>query len=51
MKVAKLELKIIVALFITGYEFDLVDGSGKAPNPFPRVNYNDIHQVRSLPAM
>ena len=46
MKVAKLEMKLILALFLTRYEFDLVDKDGKFPNPLPVPNRNDIHQVR-----
>ena len=46
MKVAKLEMKLIMALFLTRYEFGLVDKDGKFPNPLPVPNRNDIHQVR-----
>jgi cytochrome P450 len=45
MKVAKLEIKLIVALFLTGYEFDMVDKFGQPPKEFPKVDRNDIHQV------
>ncbi len=45
MKVAKLEIKVILALFIAGYDFDVVDSSGNFPTEFPKVDYNDIHQV------
>lgn len=48
MKLAKLEIKMIVALFLTGFEYDLVDGSGKFPNPFPKADRNDIQQVRHI---
>ena len=46
MKVAKLEMKLILAMFLTRYEFDLVDEDGKFPNPLPVPDRNDIHQVR-----
>lgn len=47
MKVAKLEMKLILALFLMRYEFDLVDKDGKFPDPLPVPNRNDIHQVRA----
>ena len=46
MKVAKLEMKLILAVFLTRYKFNLVDKDGKFPNPLPIPNRNDIHQVR-----
>lgn len=46
MKIAKLEIKIIIALFFTGYEYDVVDAHGRPVNYLPNPNYNDIHQVR-----
>ena len=46
MKIAKLELKLIGAMFLMRYEFDLVDKTGKFPNPLPSPDRNDIHQVR-----
>jgi len=45
MKVAKLEMKLIMALFLTRYEFHLVDKDGRFPNPSPVRNRNDNHQV------
>lgn len=45
MKVAKLEIKIIVAMFVAGYEFDIVDSQGKFPKAVPNPNFNDIHQA------
>jgi len=50
VKVAKLEMKLIVALFLTRYEFDLVDENGKFPDPLPVPDRNDIHQPRPLGA-
>jgi len=46
MKMAKLEMKSILALFLTRYEFDLVDKDGKFPDPLPVPDRNDVHQVR-----
>jgi cytochrome P450 len=45
MKVAKLEMKMIAAMFLMRYDFELVDGSGKFPKSLPVPNRNDIHQV------
>jgi len=44
-KVAKLEMKLILAMFLMRYEFDLVDEDGKFPKTLPVPNRNDIHQV------
>jgi hypothetical protein len=46
MRVAKLEMKLILATFLTGYEFDLVDKDGKFPDPLPVPDRNNLHQVR-----
>jgi len=45
MKVAKLEIKLVAALFLTRYEFDLVDKDGKFPDPLPVPDRNDSQQV------
>lgn len=45
MRVAKLEIKIVIALFLAGYEYDIVDEEGRFPKHLPKPNYNDIHQV------
>lgn len=45
MKVAKLEMKLITAMFLMRYEYKLVDESGKFPKSLPVPNRNDIHQV------
>jgi sterol 14-demethylase len=47
MKAAKLEMKLILAIFLTRYEFDLVDKDGKFPDPLPVPDRNNIHQVRT----
>jgi len=46
MKMARLEMKLILAMFLMRYEFDLVDEDGKFPDPLPVPNRNDPHQVR-----
>lgn len=46
MKVAKLEIKMIVAMFVTGYEYEVVDSQGRKCEKLPVPNYNDIQQVR-----
>ena len=46
MRMAKLEMKLIMALFLTRYEFDLVDKDGKFPDPLPIPDRNDMHLVR-----
>jgi len=40
-KAAKLEMKLIAALFLTRYEFEIVDKDGKFPDPLPVPNRND----------
>ena len=46
MKVAKLEMKLILVLLLTRYEYDLVDKDGKFPDPLPAPNRNDSLHVR-----
>jgi len=45
-RLAKLEMKLILAVFLTRYKFDLVDEDGKFPDPPPVPNRNDTHRVR-----
>jgi sterol 14-demethylase len=45
MRAAKLEMKLLVSLFILSFEYKLVDASGNFPNPLPQANRNDIHEV------
>ncbi|KDR74009.1 hypothetical protein GALMADRAFT_71675 [Galerina marginata CBS 339.88] len=47
MKVAKLEIKVIMAVMLAGYDFDVVDKNGKHMNELPKPDRNDIHQVCS----
>ena len=43
MKVAKLEMKSILAMFLMRYEYQLVNEDGEFPDPLPVPNRNDIH--------
>ena len=45
MKVAKFEMRLIMAMFLMRYDYKLVDKDGKFPNPLPVPNRNDP-QVR-----
>ena len=47
MRIAKLEMKVIIAMFLVGYEYELVDGSGNFLKELPLQDRNDIQQVRS----
>ena len=48
MKIAKLEIKMIVAMFVMGYEYDVVDSDGRISKRVPVPNYNEQQQVRLL---
>ncbi|KAF7979339.1 hypothetical protein HWV62_42761 [Athelia sp. TMB] len=48
---AKLEIKMIVALFLAGYEYELVDKAGKPPKSLPIPDENDLQRVSLLLAM
>jgi sterol 14-demethylase len=45
MKIAKFEMKMILALFLSRYEYTLVDVSGRPLKEMPKLNRNDIHKV------
>ena len=45
MKIAKLEMKLVLALILLGYEYELVDGNGKYPKALPDQDRNDVLQV------
>ena len=47
MRFAKLEMKIVLAILLIRYDFELVDGNGNFPKEPPVQDRNDIHQVRS----
>ena len=45
MKIAKLEIKLVLAMILLGYEYELVDGNGNYPKGVPSQNRNDTMQV------
>ena len=45
MKVAKLEIKMILVLILVRYGYTLVDAAGMPPKQLPKPDKNDIHQV------
>lgn len=47
MKIAKLEMKLILAMMLLGYEYELVDGNGNYPKAIPDQDRNDLLQVSS----
>jgi len=49
MRIAKLEIKLVLAMFLVGYEYELVDSSGNFLKELPLQDRNDIQQVRSSP--
>ncbi|KAH9477139.1 Cytochrome P450 monooxygenase [Psilocybe cubensis] len=48
MKIAKLEIKVIMAMMLAGFDFDIVDKNGKPLKELPQPDRNDIHQARPL---
>jgi hypothetical protein len=45
MRIAKLEMKMIVSIFVLGYEYDVVDSKGKLVEKQPVPDYNQQQQV------
>jgi sterol 14-demethylase len=45
MKIAKLQIKMIVALFVVGYEYDVVDSKGRLSERLQVQDYNDPWRV------
>ena len=45
MRIAKLEIKVVLAMILLGYEYELVDSNGNYPKAVPDQNRNDTHQV------
>ncbi|PPQ80150.1 hypothetical protein CVT26_011784 [Gymnopilus dilepis] len=48
MKVAKLEIKVIMAMMLAGYDFDVVDKHGRHMKNIPKPDRNDIQQARPI---
>ena len=47
MKIAKLKLKLVLALILLGYNYDLVNEFGKYPDILPEIDRNDFTKVNS----
>ena len=45
MKIAKLEIKLILTMMLLGYDYELVDGNGNYPKELPSQDRNDLLQV------
>ncbi|KAF8878712.1 cytochrome P450, partial [Infundibulicybe gibba] len=45
MRIAKLEMKLIMVLLFDGYDFKLVDSAGNDPRQLPQPDKNDLQQV------
>jgi len=48
IKIAKLEIKIVLAMILLGYEYELVDGNGNRATSVPDQDRNDLQQSRPL---
>ncbi|KZT25713.1 cytochrome P450 [Neolentinus lepideus HHB14362 ss-1] len=48
-RLAKLEMKIITAMFLVGFDYHVVDRAGKSATPLPRPNWNDTLLCRPDP--
>ncbi|KAF9557038.1 cytochrome P450 [Agrocybe pediades] len=48
MKLAKLEIKLVLALFLLQFDFELVDANGNPRNSFPEPDPNQILQTRPI---
>ena len=49
MKMAKLEIKSVLAMILLGYEYELVDDNGNYPKALPDQDRNDLLQVSLSP--
>ena len=47
MKIAKLEIKLVLTMMLLGYDYELVDGNGNYPKELPSQDRNDLLQVSS----
>ncbi|KAJ7043161.1 cytochrome P450 [Mycena alexandri] len=48
MRAAKLEIKFAIALFLSKFEYSVVDASGKAPKCLPQPDRNNIQNAKPL---
>lgn len=46
MRIAKLEVKLIMALFFLTFEFEVVDSAGEFPKSLPQSDFNEFKRVR-----
>ncbi|KAJ7097720.1 cytochrome P450, partial [Mycena epipterygia] len=46
MRIAKLEVKLIMALFFLTFEFEVVDSVGEFPKSLPQSDFNEFKKVR-----
>ncbi|KII84285.1 hypothetical protein PLICRDRAFT_57687 [Plicaturopsis crispa FD-325 SS-3] len=47
-RLARLSLKLIASMFLLGFDYEVVDQTGKPPNPFPLPDWNDILTCRPM---
>ncbi|KAF8804683.1 cytochrome P450 [Phlegmacium glaucopus] len=48
MRIAKLEVKMLLAIMLLGYEYELVDDNGNCPKSIPAQDRNDLARTRPL---
>ncbi|KAF7322607.1 hypothetical protein HMN09_00039200 [Mycena chlorophos] len=48
MRTAKLEIKLLVALFLAKFEYEMVDVNGRPAQSLPQPNRNDIHNAQPV---
>ncbi|KAJ7915469.1 hypothetical protein B0H13DRAFT_2454686 [Mycena leptocephala] len=46
-KTAKLEIKLAIALFLSKFDYDIVDASGKSLKCLPQPDRNNIYKMRN----
>ena len=51
MKIAKLEIKLVLTMILLGYEYEVVDGNGNYLKEVPSQNRNDLLQVSTYPCI
>ena len=49
MKIAKLEMKLILTMILLGYEYEIVDGNGNRPKEVPNQDRNGLLHVSNNP--
>jgi len=48
MRIAKLEMKLVLAMLLVGYDYIVVDEHGNQTKELPKPNRNDALQVSKL---